>query len=395
MPSERHAPYRLTLLGPWDLRGPDEEKVRSVLSQPKRLCLLAYLALCAEPVARSTLVALFWPESDEDRARNALSQALHYLRRSLGPNAVESVEGDRLLVSAEQIWFDARVLLAWKPSDHSAMPHPGAPADVAGLSDSVLRDREFFPGWNAEDSQPLQEWLDGVRRRVEIQRASLRAEFTHDRDQEPTSQGDDGDRPEGRSPRASKATWVGTGLVLGVVLVVLGGGPLVNRPPTEEISSAPASLGPSSASAARLAPAVAVLLPRVTFFGEARPIDEIVLAQAVHDEVVARLEGVSSPEIVSIGFESDVSQLVRSLAAQGAGEVPRWILTVSIRGGGDRARVVGLLLEGPDYTTIGAASEGDYLIPIGAGALVDFPGTIAAEVVKNLRGGLLTDSPDS
>ncbi|NIY12892.1 MAG: hypothetical protein GWN02_33535, partial [Gemmatimonadetes bacterium] len=103
-----------------------------MLSQPKRLCLLAYLALAGEPVSRSTLVALFWPDSDEERARNALSQALHYLRRSLSAQAVESVEGDRIVVPAERVSFDARELLQWASPRPGGAGPPGAGPPGAG-----------------------------------------------------------------------------------------------------------------------------------------------------------------------------------------------------------------------------------------------------------------------
>ena len=60
--------------------------MREVLAQPKRVALLAYLVVEGQrvPVPRDRLLALFWPESDEARARNALSQALHHLRQALG-----------------------------------------------------------------------------------------------------------------------------------------------------------------------------------------------------------------------------------------------------------------------------------------------------------------------
>lgn len=35
-------------------------------------------------------------------------------------------------------------------------------------------DRDVMEGWNAEDSQPLQEWLDGLRREVRERVAELR-----------------------------------------------------------------------------------------------------------------------------------------------------------------------------------------------------------------------------
>jgi DNA-binding SARP family transcriptional activator len=77
---------QLLTLGATDLRQDGGDELRSVLSQPKRLALLVHIALGSPSgfVGRDTLLALFWPESDEERARNSLRQALHYLRRSIG-----------------------------------------------------------------------------------------------------------------------------------------------------------------------------------------------------------------------------------------------------------------------------------------------------------------------
>jgi DNA-binding SARP family transcriptional activator len=58
---------RFHTLGVLDLRGPDGLELRSVLQQPKRLGLLAYLAI-ASPHRfhrRDSLLALFWPELDQ------------------------------------------------------------------------------------------------------------------------------------------------------------------------------------------------------------------------------------------------------------------------------------------------------------------------------------------
>lgn len=77
-------PHSLRLLGPIELERDDGTVVSSVLAQPKRLALLAYLA-AARPgtlLRRDTLLALFWPDADDDRARNSLRQSVHFLRRS-------------------------------------------------------------------------------------------------------------------------------------------------------------------------------------------------------------------------------------------------------------------------------------------------------------------------
>src|SRR5260370_825060 len=93
----RRAPQRprmikLGMLGTVSLSDADGREVRSVLRQPRRLALLAYLA-AATPRGlhrRDSLVALFWPELDQEHARAALRQALHVVRDALGAVAVAS-----------------------------------------------------------------------------------------------------------------------------------------------------------------------------------------------------------------------------------------------------------------------------------------------------------------
>ena len=76
----------LRLLGVVELSGAPRAELDAVLAQPKRLALLAYLALNRDGgfARRDTIVGAFWPELDDAHARNALSQALRFLRRHLG-----------------------------------------------------------------------------------------------------------------------------------------------------------------------------------------------------------------------------------------------------------------------------------------------------------------------
>src|SRR5262245_19654388 len=77
--------------------------------QPKRMAALVYLALAPAGAARrrDTILAYFWPELDDARARAALRQLLHLLRRTLGPDPiVASADGDVALASAT-VWCDA------------------------------------------------------------------------------------------------------------------------------------------------------------------------------------------------------------------------------------------------------------------------------------------------
>jgi len=82
----------LRLLGRLSLTSAAGRDVRALLGQPRRLALLAYLAAATPPGfhRRDSLLALFWPELDQEHARAALRQALHVVRDALGTNAVAS-----------------------------------------------------------------------------------------------------------------------------------------------------------------------------------------------------------------------------------------------------------------------------------------------------------------
>src|SRR2546425_124715 len=82
----------LRMLGTLSLTSADGRDVQALLGQPRRLALLAYLA-AATPQGfhrRDSLLALFWPELDQEHARAALRQALHVVRDALGADAVAS-----------------------------------------------------------------------------------------------------------------------------------------------------------------------------------------------------------------------------------------------------------------------------------------------------------------
>jgi DNA-binding SARP family transcriptional activator len=87
------------LLGTLRLTDAEGREVKSLLTRSRRLALLAYLA-AATPRdfhRRDTLLALFWPELDQEHARAALRQALHVVRAALGTEAVVNAgrRGDR------------------------------------------------------------------------------------------------------------------------------------------------------------------------------------------------------------------------------------------------------------------------------------------------------------
>ena len=144
----------LKVFGAVDLSGPDGREVRAVLTQPKRLAVLAYLA--AGPprfVRRDTLLALFWPELDQEHARAALRQTLHGLRQALGADAVEGRGEDEVRVSDAAIRCDVRLF-------ESALAG-GDLATALALYRGDLLDGFFLSG-----APEFERWLETERGRL-------------------------------------------------------------------------------------------------------------------------------------------------------------------------------------------------------------------------------------
>ncbi len=98
----------LRMLGRLSLTGADGREARTLLGQPRRFALLAYLA-AATPLGfhrRDTLLALFWPELDQEHARTALRQALRVLRTTLGSGVVVGRGDEEVSLDFGQIWSD-------------------------------------------------------------------------------------------------------------------------------------------------------------------------------------------------------------------------------------------------------------------------------------------------
>lgn len=144
---------RLSILGGAALEGTDS--VQSVLAQPKRLAVLAFLALRMSRGVqrRDTLLGLFWPESDDERARNALNVALYSLRRALGPGIMVSRGREEVGLDPAELWCDA---VAFEE------------ALDAGLLEEALElyRGELLPGYFLSNAPEFERWLDGERARL-------------------------------------------------------------------------------------------------------------------------------------------------------------------------------------------------------------------------------------
>lgn len=104
----------LRLLGPLDIRVDNGAAIDDVLRQPKRAALLVRLACLPDGHfhRRDTLLAMFWPELDADRARDALNTALRFLRKSLGDGVVVSRGDEDVGLASGACWTDTAAFAA-------------------------------------------------------------------------------------------------------------------------------------------------------------------------------------------------------------------------------------------------------------------------------------------
>src|SRR2546428_1258924 len=145
----------LRLLGTVNLTTADGCEARSLIGQPRRSALLAYLA-AATPRGtqrRDRLLTLFWPELDQGRARAALRQALHVLREELGPRVLVS-RGD------EEVGLDFDVVRCDVAQFDCAV--------AAGrLTDALdLYRGELLEGFFISGAPDFERWQDDERRRL-------------------------------------------------------------------------------------------------------------------------------------------------------------------------------------------------------------------------------------
>lgn len=101
-------PLELKILGPTEL-STQSGAAMSVLRQPKRLALLAYLALASANGyrRRDQIVALLWPELDQLHARTQLRKGLHALRSAFGQEALRTRGEEELRLDPAVAWCDA------------------------------------------------------------------------------------------------------------------------------------------------------------------------------------------------------------------------------------------------------------------------------------------------
>lgn len=145
---------RLRVLGGIDLRDEAGRELRPVMAQPKRFAILCYLAL-ARPRGfhrRETLLGLFWPEADDEHARSALRQSLHFLRHALGENVLANRGDEEIGFVAGRLWCDA---IAFEDALTA-----GNDAEAVELYGG-----ELLPGFFISEAADFGRWVDGERMR--------------------------------------------------------------------------------------------------------------------------------------------------------------------------------------------------------------------------------------
>src|SRR3989475_5350911 len=146
----------LRMLGSLSLTGADGGEVRTLLGQPRRFALLASLAAATPPGfhRRDSLLALFWPELDQDHARTALRQALRVLRSALGSGVVVGRGDEDLGLDFGQVWSDVgafeRAIAA------------GEPLEAMDLYRGPL-----LEGFFISDAPDFERWLETARARLQ------------------------------------------------------------------------------------------------------------------------------------------------------------------------------------------------------------------------------------
>ncbi|HEX6315771.1 MAG TPA: BTAD domain-containing putative transcriptional regulator [Gemmatimonadaceae bacterium] len=144
----------LRILGPTELRGSEAGLNNGNLPPPKRLALLAWLALETTDGfrRRDQIVGMLWPDLPQDGARAQLRKALHELRERLGPDAIVSRGETEVRLDDSQIWCDAVALI-----DHVRR---GEWTQALGLFRGELLEGLFVEGV----AQEWEEWLSDKRR---------------------------------------------------------------------------------------------------------------------------------------------------------------------------------------------------------------------------------------
>jgi DNA-binding SARP family transcriptional activator len=134
-------------------------------TRTKALALLAYLAVVRQPCRRETLMALLWPDYDDERARAALRRTLAAI--------TETPVRPWLLADRQHIALES----AQQTTDVEGFTAAAASAEALEKAIGLYRDR-FLAGFTLADAAPFDEWQAAQAQRLEDRFFSLLDQLT-------------------------------------------------------------------------------------------------------------------------------------------------------------------------------------------------------------------------
>ena len=158
---------QLRLLGHPALEGAPGSEASVLLSQPKRLALLAYLAAAGKSLRpRDRVLGALWPDQPEERARHSLNQGLHVLRRELGLDAV--------VTRGELLGLDPHIVRCDVVAFREAL-RAGERGRALELYQGPLLDGCFLA-----DAPEFEQWLESTRTELHAHAAEAASRLAED-----------------------------------------------------------------------------------------------------------------------------------------------------------------------------------------------------------------------
>ena len=128
----------------------DGQRLSGAASQPRRLALLALLAAAGEHgLTRDRMLGLLWPETDDDRARRGLNQALYALRQEVGT--------DEVFLGTRDVRLNPDLIISDVTTFTQAVP--GGRLDQA----VAVYIGPFLDGFHISDAPEFERWLEEER----------------------------------------------------------------------------------------------------------------------------------------------------------------------------------------------------------------------------------------
>lgn len=158
--------FTLRLLGPPVLVGPTGP-VSGRTAQERKLAFLAVLALAeGRTLSRDSLAALFWPESDQSRARHNVADAVWVVRKALGDEAILA-SGGHLTLNPEVV-----------ATDVEAFDEALRKGDRRRAVD--LHAGRFMEGFHISGAPEFEHWLDRESARLSAAHTEALEELVRD-----------------------------------------------------------------------------------------------------------------------------------------------------------------------------------------------------------------------